>query len=158
MTIQVTGSLLDACVLAMLADGDAYGYSLTKNIRKTLDVSESTLYPVMRRLQTDECLTTYDEPYSGRNRRYYSITARGLEKYKDCVVEWETFKKRIDAILAVQFVIAGIHQRIIDKLRQSVHRTILYDMSQTTISFSGRCRCRTNSSRPGSLQVIIGNS
>jgi len=99
MAIQVTGSLLDACVLALLADGDAYGYSLTQNIRKSLDVSESTLYPVMRRLQTDECLTTYDEPYSGRNRRYYKITARGLEKYKACSEEWEIFKQRVDDIL-----------------------------------------------------------
>ena len=99
MAIQVTGSLLDACVLAMLADGDTYGYSLTQNVRKTLDVSESTLYPVMRRLQTDECLTTYDEPHSGRNRRYYKITGRGLDKYKACVEEWEAFKQRIDAIL-----------------------------------------------------------
>ena len=99
MAIQVTGSLLDACVLALLVDGDAYGYSLTQNVRKTLDVSESTLYPVMRRLQTDECLTTYDEPHSGRNRRYYKITGRGLEKYRACVEEWELFKQRIDAIL-----------------------------------------------------------
>jgi len=99
MAIQVTGTLLDACVLALLADSDAYGYSLTQSVRDTLDVSESTLYPVMRRLQTDDCLTTYDEPHSGRNRRYYSITERGLQKYRACLEEWEMFKKRIDSIL-----------------------------------------------------------
>ena len=99
MAIQITGTLLDACVLAVLADGDAYGYSLTQKIRKTVDVSESTLYPVMRRLQTDECLTTYDEAHSGRNRRYYKITERGLQKHQSCVEEWEVFKKRIDSIL-----------------------------------------------------------
>jgi PadR family transcriptional regulator PadR len=83
----------------MLAEGDAYGYSLTQNIRETLEVSESTLYPVMRRLQTGECLTTYDEPHSGRNRRYYKITERGLEKLVACVEEWNQFKQRIDFIL-----------------------------------------------------------
>ena len=99
MAIQITGTLLDACVLAVLAEGDAYGYSLTQKLRKTVDVSESTLYPVMRRLQTDECLTTYDEPHSGRNRRYYKITERGLQKFRSCVEEWELFKQRIDSIL-----------------------------------------------------------
>lgn len=99
MAIQVTGTLLDACVLALLTQGDAYGYSLTQKIRETLDVSESTLYPVMRRLQTDGNLTTYDEPHSGRNRRYYKITDSGLEKYRACAAEWEQFKQRIDSIL-----------------------------------------------------------
>ena len=99
MAIQVTGALLDACVLALLTEGDAYGYSLTQSIRETLEVSESTLYPVMRRLQTDDCLTTYDQPHSGRNRRYYKITERGMEKYAACVVEWKMFKQRIDSIL-----------------------------------------------------------
>ena len=98
MAIQVTGTLLDACVLAMLAEEDKYGYSLTQEVRKTLDISESTLYPVMRRLQTEQCLTTYDLPYSGRNRRYYKITEKGLDKYRMCVEEWESFKLRIDSI------------------------------------------------------------
>jgi len=99
MAIQVTGTLLDACVLALLAEEDAYGYSLTQRVKDTLDVSESTLYPVMRRLQTDECLTTYDEPHSGRNRRYYKITERGVDKYRACLEEWRAFKQKIDEIL-----------------------------------------------------------
>jgi PadR family transcriptional regulator PadR len=99
MAIQVNGTLLDACVLAMLAQGDAYGYSLTQSVKETLDVSESTLYPVMRRLQTDDCLTAYDAPHSGRNRRYYQITARGLDKYRACLEEWNIFKRNVDKIL-----------------------------------------------------------
>ena len=99
MAIQVTGTLLDACVLALLSENDAYGYSLTQNVKETLDVSESTLYPVMRRLQVDECLTTYDEPYNGRNRRYYKITERGMEKYRDIIAEWQVFKQKVDKIL-----------------------------------------------------------
>ena len=99
MSIQVTGTLLDACVLAFITEEDAYGYSLTQSVKDTLDVSESTLYPVMRRLQTDDCLTAYDAPYNGRNRRYYKITKRGLEKYLAIAAEWKTFKQKIDVIL-----------------------------------------------------------
>ena len=99
MAIQITGTLLDACVLALLCEGDAYGYSLTQSAKETLDVSESTLYPVMRRLQTDNYLETYDEPFNGRNRRYYKITQRGIEKYHACLEEWRIFKGKVDQIL-----------------------------------------------------------
>ena len=99
MAIQASGLLLDACVLALLMEKDAYGYELTQGMKKTLEVSESTLYPVVRRLQTEECLTTYDKPFNGRNRRYYQITERGAEKYQAAFEEWEGFKKKIDEIL-----------------------------------------------------------
>ena len=99
MAIQATGILLEGCVLALLANEDAYGYSLTQQVKKELGVSESTLYPVVRRLQTDGCLTTYDKPHNGRNRRYYRITNRGLVKYKECADAWEEFKMNVDAII-----------------------------------------------------------
>jgi len=98
MAIQITGTLLDSCVLAMLVNEDAYGYSLTQKVKETLDVSESTLYPVMRRLQMDDCLTTYDESYNGRNRRYYKITDKGKSTFVSYLEEWNIFKKKIDAI------------------------------------------------------------
>ena len=72
MTYQLTAPLLDACVLGIVEKEDAYGYTLTQKVRELVDISESTLYPVLRRLQKDECLVTYDAPYQGRNRRYYS--------------------------------------------------------------------------------------
>ena len=99
MAIQVSGNLLDGCVLSLLAYGDAYGYNLTQQVRGTLGVSESTLYPVMRRLQTEDCLTVYDVPHNGRNRRYYSITGRGKEKCREVGEQWADFKLRVDAIL-----------------------------------------------------------
>jgi PadR family transcriptional regulator PadR len=105
MTIQVSGALLDGCVLSLLCDADEYGYSLTQRVKRELDVSESTLYPVMRRLQNDGCLTMYDVPHSGRNRRYYRITERGREKHRDCMRDWILFKGRIDGIL-----IGGMNQ------------------------------------------------
>jgi PadR family transcriptional regulator PadR len=99
MVFQVGSALLDACVLAVLKEEDAYGYVLTQTLRESLAISESTLYPVLRRLQKEQFLSTYDEPYQGRNRRYYSITERGrrmVEEYKN---EWLTFRDNVDFLI-----------------------------------------------------------
>ncbi|MDR1065643.1 MAG: PadR family transcriptional regulator [Oscillospiraceae bacterium] len=99
MTINATGALLDLCVLSVTARGDAYGYALTQSVKKTLDVSESTMYPVMRRLQTQQYLEMYDTPHDGRNRRYYRLTDSGRQMLGTLSVEWEDFKNRVDGIL-----------------------------------------------------------
>lgn len=99
MTFQLGAALLDACVLAALKDGDTYGYELSQKVIGVIDISESTLYPVLRRLQKDGCLTTYDKPFSGRNRRYYSITPKGREILEDYVKGWEEYKLSIDSLL-----------------------------------------------------------
>ena len=76
----ITGStLLDAIVLSVAAREGTYGYKITQDVRGVMEVSESTLYPVLRRLQKDGCLTTYDQAFAGRNRRYYKITPAGNE-------------------------------------------------------------------------------
>ena len=82
MTYQVTAPLLDACVLGILEKEDYYGYTLTQKVQEVIDISESTLYPVLRRLQKEGELATYDSPVQGRNRRYYRITPEGKEKLK----------------------------------------------------------------------------
>ena len=64
-----------------------------------LDISESTLYPVLRRLQKDGSLETYDEPYQGRNRRYYKITDKGKEQYAFYFEEWNKYKDSVDTLL-----------------------------------------------------------
>lgn len=99
MVFQLGSALLDACVLGVLTDGDAYGYTLTQQVREVIDISESTLYPVLRRLQKDCLLETYDEPYQGRNRRYYRITEAGKEKFKFYSEEWKEFRDSIDGLL-----------------------------------------------------------
>lgn len=99
MTYQLAAPLLDACVLAILENEDAYGYTLTAQVKEIVDISESTLYPVLRRLQKDACLTTYDQPFQGRNRRYYQITDSGREKLAFYKKEWEIYKNNIDALL-----------------------------------------------------------
>ena len=99
MVFQLGSALLDACVLGVLTEGDAYGYTLTQQVREVIDISESTLYPVLRRLQKDGLLTTYDEPIQGRNRRYYKITDAGKEKFKFYSQEWKEFRNSIDGLL-----------------------------------------------------------
>ncbi len=100
MLFQLNAPLLDGCVLAVLEKEDAYGYSLTQHIRRQVDVSESTLYPVLRRLQKDGRLTVYDQQFQGRNRRYYAITPAGRELLDECRRDWGDYTRRVDNILS----------------------------------------------------------
>ena len=99
MTFQLGSALLDACVLAIVDKEDAYGYSLTQQVQSVMDISESTLYPVLRRLQKANCLTTYDQPYQGRNRRYYQITEQGRRRLLELLKEWQMYKEKVDCVL-----------------------------------------------------------
>ena len=99
MTYKVTAPLLDACVLGVLETEDYYGYTLTQKVQDVIDISESTLYPVLRRLQKEGELTTYDSPVQGRNRRYYRITEEGRKKLKFYKKEWKSYKEGIDRLL-----------------------------------------------------------
>ena len=99
MAFQLGAALLDACVLAILMDRDTYGYVLTQQVRGVMDVSESTLYPVLRRLQKEGCLKTYDQSFQGRNRRYYKVTEKGKFKFKEYFDEWNDYKSKIDRVL-----------------------------------------------------------
>jgi len=99
MTYQLGAALLDACVLAVLHHGDVYGYKLTQEVKAIMQVSESTLYPVLRRLKQEGCLETYDEEHMGRNRRYYRLTQQGRKQYGFYVEEWKQFRSRVDSVL-----------------------------------------------------------
>lgn len=99
MNFTSTSSLLDAVVLSVVSQEEAYGYKITQDVRKVIEVSESTLYPVLRRLQKDNCLETYDMEFQGRNRRYYKITSNGmivLDHYRN---DWIQYKNTVDEIL-----------------------------------------------------------
>ena len=88
MVFHTGAALLDAIVLAVVSmeETGTYGYRITQDVRKVIDVSESTLYPVLRRLLKDDCLETYDHEFGGRNRRYKrqasqsasAVTRRGI--------------------------------------------------------------------------------
>ena len=100
MVFTTGAALLDAIVLAVVskeADG-TYGYKITQDVRQVLEVSESTLYPVLRRLQKDECLETYDQEYGGRNRRYYKLTERGMAQLNLYKTEWKNYSTKISRL------------------------------------------------------------
>ncbi len=99
MVFQLGSSLLDACVLATLHKEDTYGYRLTQEVKRVMDISESTLYPVLRRLMKEGYLETYDQQHMGRNRRYYRLTEAGKEKYREYVKEWVEFSDKVSDIL-----------------------------------------------------------
>ena len=99
MGFQIGAALLDACVLSILQKEDTYGYILTQTLKDILGISESTLYPVLRRLQKDDCLTTYDQPWQGRNRRYYAITEKGKEQLELYRKDWKIYKNNINKLM-----------------------------------------------------------
>ena len=98
MTFHSNAALLDAIVLSVLSAEPAYGYKITQDVREAIDISESTLYPVLRRLEKDDCLETYDMEFGGRNRRYYSITHRGRTVLANYLEEWDDYKQRLDKV------------------------------------------------------------
>lgn len=100
MVFNTGAALLDAIVLAVVsheAEG-TYGYKITQDVRKAIDVSESTLYPVLRRLQKDECLEVYDRQFDGRNRRYYKTTEKGMAQLNLYKIEWKNYSKKIQEL------------------------------------------------------------
>lgn len=97
MVFNTGAALLDAIVLAAVSKEPegTYGYKITQEARCVLELSESTLYPVLRRLQKDECLETYDMEFGGRNRRYYKITEKGRKQLMLYCQEWINYSGKI---------------------------------------------------------------
>ena len=89
MDVQIKRGLLEVCVLAALCKGDSYGYQIIKDISPYVDISESTLYPILRRLEVAKYLTVYSAEYNGRLRKYYRITEQGSERINEFKREWE---------------------------------------------------------------------
>lgn len=93
MDIQRKKGVLDVCVLSVLKKGPSYGYEINGKISECIEISESTLYPILKRLEASDCLTTYQQEHNGRMRRYYSITEAGIAKIDDFLNEWDEIKK-----------------------------------------------------------------
>lgn len=89
MDIQLKRGLLDVCVLAAIKDEESYGYKIIKDIKPYLEISESTLYPILRRLETSSLLTVRSAEHNGRLRKYYRITHLGLARLEDFKNEWK---------------------------------------------------------------------
>jgi PadR family transcriptional regulator PadR len=99
MSFTSGSTLLDTVVLAVVSKEGTYGYKITQDVRSVIDISESTLYPVLRRLLKDGMLETYDIEVDGRNRRYYKITSNGMIKLDEQRNEWKNYVEQINLVL-----------------------------------------------------------
>lgn len=89
MDIQLKRGLLDVCVLAAIKSEDSYGYKIIKDIKPYIEMSESTLYTILKRLELADMLTVRTAEYGGRLRKYYHITGVGLKRIEDFKDEWK---------------------------------------------------------------------
>ena len=89
MDTQLKRGLLDICVLAAIKNTPSYGYQIIKDIKPYVDISESTLYPILRRLETSELLIVRSMEHNGRLRKYYHITPIGIKRIEDFKKEWQ---------------------------------------------------------------------
>jgi PadR family transcriptional regulator PadR len=89
MDIQLKRGLLDVCVLAAIKNEDSYGYQIVKDMKPYVEISESTLYPILRRLEGAELLTVRKAEHNGRLRKYYHITPLGLARIEAFREEWQ---------------------------------------------------------------------
>ena len=96
MDNQLKRGMLDICVLAAIRDTDSYGYKIIRDMKPYVEISESTLYPILRRLESADCLTVRSAEHNGRLRKYYSITEKGRERLSEFQEDW----KQILAIYA----------------------------------------------------------
>ena len=93
MDAQLKRGLLDICVLAAIKDEDSYGYKIIKDLKPYTELSESTLYTILKRLEAAEMLTVRTAEHEGRLRKYYRITAEGVRRIEEFREEWEDVMK-----------------------------------------------------------------
>ncbi|MBU5437838.1 PadR family transcriptional regulator [Tissierella sp. MSJ-40] len=104
MNIQFKKGVLELCVLSLLVRRDYYGYELVDHISKFIDISEGTIYPLLRRFRTEGYVTTYlQESQEGPPRKYYKITSKGKEVYDELEIEWESFIDGVNNIIRGDF-------------------------------------------------------
>jgi len=88
MDSQFRRGILEACVLAVLERGESYGYQLVKDVNEFIEISESTMYPILRRLEQTQQLEVFSKEYNGRLRKYYRITPVGRQRITELLEEW----------------------------------------------------------------------
>ncbi len=98
MDIQLKKGLLEFCVLAVLKKSDSYGYQIIKDISTCIEISESTLYPILKRLEASSYLETYSVEHNSRLRKYYKITDSGKDYVDEFLGEWQQVTKIYDFI------------------------------------------------------------
>jgi PadR family transcriptional regulator PadR len=100
MNVQYKKGVIEICVLSALIKADMYGYELSTYISKEMDISDGTVYPILRKLRTEKYVTTYLSEFSGGPpRKYYSITELGVERFKNESKEWLAFTKKVSRLI-----------------------------------------------------------
>ena len=100
MNVQFKKGVLDLCVLSMLKNSDQYGYELANTLSEIIQISDGTVYPILRKLATDGMVTTYlRESQSGPPRKYYSLTGLGKKTLVNLQQEWMTFSRSVNQIV-----------------------------------------------------------
>ena len=89
MDIQLKKGFLEYCVLGALYQTDSYGYQIIKDVSPIVEISESTLYPILKRLEAGGFVTTYSMEHNSRLRKYYRLTDQGRQRIRDFLVEWQ---------------------------------------------------------------------
>lgn len=89
MDVQLKRGLLDVCVLSAIKNEDTYGYKIIKDIKPYIELSESTLYTILKRLENTKMLTVYSSEHDGRLRKYYHITDGGIKRIEEFKNEWK---------------------------------------------------------------------
>ena len=93
MDAQLKKGLIEICVLVALKEKDSYGYQIIKDISGSIQLSESTLYPILKRLEAGGCVTTYTLEHNGRLRKYYRLTEKGRDRIREFLTEWQDVMK-----------------------------------------------------------------
>jgi len=99
MDAQLKRGLLDACLLAILAHGESYGYKIMQSAERVMAIKESTLYAILRRMEQQGYLETWQQEHNGRLRKYYRITSSGVARLDDFRAQWREIKQMVDYIM-----------------------------------------------------------
>lgn len=99
MDAQLKRGLLETCVLTVLKKGDSYGYQIIKDINPFVEISESTLYPILRRLENSNCVEVYSVEHNSRLRKYYKITNEGYNRISSFIDDWKEVMKIYEFIV-----------------------------------------------------------
>ena len=99
MYFPTSSILIEFLILAIIDREDSYGYEISQTIKLAANIKESTLYPILKKLEKAGYMTTYSQEYQGRKRKYYSITQEGKEQRQFLNEEWLTYKETLDGIL-----------------------------------------------------------
>lgn len=93
MDTQRKKGVLEVCVLSVLKRGPSYGYQIIQDVSDCIEVTDSTMYPILRRLESGGYVTTYSMEHNGRTRKYFQITDTGVQKIQDFLDEWDEMKQ-----------------------------------------------------------------